>query len=174
MARHTNDRDHLQPPFALRPDDEAFFRRPGPAMPSLLKRLRAAPIFSPIPAFKPIAVGTVAAIAFGLMFDVGPWDTITGRLLGTADAQEALPQTGRVAEPSEADRAALRYFASRGETERLEAELLRLRALYPGWTPPRDLLDPGGEDLELQRIYELVGEQDYGRVGWTDDDHWHQ
>ncbi|UOM35992.1 hypothetical protein [Acuticoccus sp. I52.16.1] len=132
-------------------------------MRSAFRRKSADAPWATAPAFKPIAVGTAAAIAFGFIFDVGPWEAITGRLNNSAGAQEApqLPTANAFAEPSEADRAALRYFAREGATERLEAELRRLRALYPGWTPPRDLLDPQGEDTELQRIYDLVGEQNF-------------
>lgn len=65
------------------------------------------------------------------------------------------------ATPSEADRAALRYFASQGEYDRLEAEMRRLQSLYPTWQPPSDLLSPEGADAELQRIYDLVGQQKY-------------
>ncbi|MCF3931932.1 hypothetical protein L1787_00715 [Acuticoccus sp. M5D2P5] len=112
---------------------------------------------------KPVVLGVTAALMVGFVFDVGPWSAITGRLLGTADAQEALQQrqSSDASVPSEADRAALRYFAREGDVDRLEAELRRLRALYPGWQPPRDLLDPQGEDTELQRMYDLVGEQRY-------------
>ncbi|WP_226573123.1 hypothetical protein [Acuticoccus sediminis] len=106
-------------------------------------------------------MGTAVALAFGFVFDIGPWDAVTGRFNGSADAQEAPQRAGSFAEPSEADRAALRYFAREGSTERLDAELRRLRALYPGWTPPRDLLDPDGEDVELQRLYDLVGDQQF-------------
>jgi tetratricopeptide (TPR) repeat protein len=109
-------------------------------------------------------LGAAAALVVGFVLDIGPWTALTGRLLGTAGAQEAPANTNNqtedvLAQPSEADKAALRYFAREGDVERLEAELRRLRALYPNWTPPRDLLDPQGEDQELQRIYELVGEQ---------------
>src|SRR6188472_4630785 len=37
------------------------------------------------------------------------------------------------------DESALRYFASQGDTRRVNAEIARLRALYPNWTPPSDL-----------------------------------
>jgi len=115
-------------------------------------------------AMRAAVVGASAALVLGFVLDIGPWSTITGRLLGPAGAQETPGRTSRptedvLSQPSEADKAALRYFAREGDVERLEAELRRLRALYPNWTPPRDLLDPQGEDEELQRIYELVGEQ---------------
>lgn len=40
--------------------------------------------------------------------------------------------------PPKVDETALRYFARQGDKRRLEAEIARLRALYPGWTPPED------------------------------------
>jgi tetratricopeptide (TPR) repeat protein len=39
---------------------------------------------------------------------------------------------------SKVDETALRYFARQGDKRRLEAEIARLRALYPDWTPPED------------------------------------
>lgn len=108
---------------------------------------------------RPILMGAVAALVFGFVLDIGPWTAITGKLLGTADAQEVLLDA-ETATPSQADRAALRYFAREGDVERLEAELRRLRALYPDWEPPRDLLEPGGLDEDVQRAYALVGDQE--------------
>ena len=110
-----------------------------------------------------LAVGT--ALIVGVALDLGPLRLAAGQLLSTADAQEVEDEaTGAPierAEPSEADRAALRYFAREGNVDRLDAELRRLRALYPGWQPPRDLLDPQRDDEELAAMWQLVGEQDY-------------
>ena len=39
------------------------------------------------------------------------------------------------------DETALRYYAARGETARVNTELERLARLYPGWTPPLDLFN---------------------------------
>ena len=47
------------------------------------------------------------------------------------------------------DKSALRYFARQGDQRRLDAEIARLRALYPDWVPPADptapeiFVDPG-------------------------------
>ncbi len=38
------------------------------------------------------------------------------------------------------DESALRYFASRGDTARLQVEISRLKALYPDWVPTKDPL----------------------------------
>jgi tetratricopeptide (TPR) repeat protein len=57
------------------------------------------------------------------------------------------------------DETALRYFAAKGDTKRLEAEIARLKALYPAWTPPenplavRELADP-----LLERMWQLYSE----------------
>lgn len=39
------------------------------------------------------------------------------------------------ADMPDVDLSALRYFAARGDTQRLQAEIARLRTLYPNWTP---------------------------------------
>ncbi|MBS7544698.1 tetratricopeptide repeat protein [Ancylobacter oerskovii] len=55
------------------------------------------------------------------------------------------------------DESALRYFASQGDTRRLEAEIARLRALYPDWSPPADLFGPQ-TDPDLERMWTLYAE----------------
>jgi cellulose synthase operon protein C len=57
-----------------------------------------------------------------------------------APAPAAPPQASppAAAQP-QVDESALRYFASQGDTRRVDAEIARLRALYPNWTPPSDL-----------------------------------
>jgi tetratricopeptide (TPR) repeat protein len=55
-------------------------------------------------------------------------------------APAASPQTRPPADSRpQVDESALRYFASQGDTRRVDAEIARLRALYPNWTPPSDL-----------------------------------
>ncbi|MEO1104534.1 MAG: hypothetical protein AAFW98_12505, partial [Pseudomonadota bacterium] len=100
--------------------------------------------------------GITLALALAVALGATPLSALIGTT-GTARAQDTAATD--LSAPSDADRAALRYFAREGDVDRLEAELRRLRALYPNWQPPRDLLDPQGEDLELQRVYDLVGEQ---------------
>lgn len=61
--------------------------------------------------------------------------------------------------PPVVDESALRYFAAQGDTRRLEAELARLKALYPEWKPPADLTSPGSAvDAELERMWKLYSE----------------
>lgn len=63
------------------------------------------------------------------------------------------------------DESALRYFASKGDKARLEAEIARLRALYPNWTPPRDpLAVPQNDDQQLERMWQLYSEARYADV----------
>jgi len=46
------------------------------------------------------------------------------------------------------DEVALRYYVAQKRTDRVEAEIERLRRRHPGWQPPADLwtAEPGGED----------------------------
>ncbi len=173
MVKHSIETYGIQPPLALRPrqpitmDQSAKYiaRSATEATRALPKRYK--------PRLRPLLLGATAALMVGFVFDIGPWSGWTGHLFGTADAQEvparpaAAAANGNGADmavPSEADRAALRYFAREGAVDRLEAELRRLRALYPNWQPPTDLLDPEGEDTELQQVYALVGEQRYAEA----------
>jgi cellulose synthase operon protein C len=60
------------------------------------------------------------------------------------------------------DETALRYFARQGDTERLQREIERLRALYPGWQPPADpLAEDYVPDADIIRIWELFNAGDY-------------
>jgi tetratricopeptide (TPR) repeat protein len=59
------------------------------------------------------------------------------------------------------DETALRYFARQGDERRLQAEIARLSAIYPGWTPPADpLAVDTGADPQLQAIWDLYGAGD--------------
>jgi cellulose synthase operon protein C len=76
---------------------------------------------------------------------------------------------GRPASPpgqaQKVDETALRYFASQGDTRRYEAELARLRALYPEWKPPTDLTSPQPTgDPELERAWKLFAEGKFGEA----------
>ncbi|MBZ6077777.1 tetratricopeptide repeat protein [Microvirga puerhi] len=69
------------------------------------------------------------------------------------------------------DESALRYFASQGDTRRVDAEIARLRALYPDWTPPADLsqLVGGGaggpvSDPEADRLWGLYTENRFSEA----------
>ncbi|TCL68160.1 cellulose synthase [Rhizobium sp. BK251] len=90
-----------------------------------------------------------------------------------AQAEEpAQPDTSEPAEaPAQAqaqpqvDESALRYFASRGDQARLQAEISRLRALYPNWTPPADpLAVPQNSDSQLEAMWRLYSEARYAEL----------
>ena len=63
------------------------------------------------------------------------------------------------------DESALRYFAARGDTARLQAEISRLRTLYPNWTPPADpLASPPSSDPKLESLWQLYAQARYADV----------
>jgi hypothetical protein len=76
---------------------------------------------------------------------------------GTAPAAPATAPAASQRPP--VDESALRYFAAQGDTRRLEAEVARLRALYPDWSPPADLFGAAAQaDAELARMWQLYAE----------------
>ena len=77
---------------------------------------------------------------------------------------QAAGQMDTSVEPAEprVDETALRYFARQGDTKRVQAELERLRSLYPDWEPPTDLLsDDYVPDPDIIRMWELFSQGDY-------------
>jgi hypothetical protein len=58
--------------------------------------------------------------------------------------------------PTLAEESALRYFASQGDRARIQAEIEKLQARYPGWTPPEDLYGAASEvdERPLWALYE--------------------
>ncbi|MBL8574679.1 MAG: hypothetical protein JNM13_13455 [Hyphomicrobiaceae bacterium] len=97
----------------------------APTAPTLAPATTSAIEFAPQPG-KPVAPGTVA---------------------------RAAPEQAAPAEP--VDDSALRYYASQNATQRVEAEIRRLRSLHPGWEPPADLYKPsrGNEEQGLWDLY---------------------
>ncbi len=78
-------------------------------------------------------------------------------LLPSAAAAQAPPARPAGAAPETVDTSALSYYASRHDTARMDAELRRLRSLYPNWQPPADpasLPAPGG-DAAVQPLWDL-------------------
>lgn len=74
----------------------------------------------------------------------------------------AAPAAGQADQP---DLSALRYFAAQGDTARLQAEIARLRSLYPNWTPPDDpLAVPFNGDQKLEAMWQLYSEGRYAEV----------
>lgn len=97
----------------------------------------------------------------------------------TAPAKEVTAKAAAADEP-EVDESALRFFARKGDKARLEAEIARLRALYPEWTPPDDpLADPETVDRKLDAMWQLyadgkfddirkaITERQQAEPGWT-------
>lgn len=65
---------------------------------------------------------------------------------------------------TEVDDRALRFYASRNETARVAAEIRRLRALHPDWTPPQDLFEPGRDDSVEQPLWPLLQEGRFDEI----------
>ncbi len=79
--------------------------------------------------------------------------------------QPAVDTVVTAAMDKKVDESALRYFASRGDTARLQAEISRLKALYPDWTPPKDpLAIPQNEDKQLETMWDLYAQGRYTEV----------
>jgi len=80
-------------------------------------------------------------------------------------AQPVIDTVVTAATVSVVDESALRYFASRGDTARLQAEISRLKALYPDWVPPKDpLAVPQNEDKQLEAMWQLYSQARYAEV----------
>ena len=55
------------------------------------------------------------------------------------------------------DERALRYYAAQKDRKRVEAEIRRLRALNPRWTPPHNLYSPTNTGSDEQPLWDLFG-----------------
>lgn len=75
----------------------------------------------------------------------------------TADPTTAAADVAAAARV-EVDESALRYYAGQNNTARVDAEIRRLRTLYPGWEPPADLYKPGGGRGPDQSLWDLYGQ----------------
>ncbi|PWC34086.1 hypothetical protein [Azospirillum sp. TSO35-2] len=87
-----------------------------------------------------------AALALPIALPPAAWAQANGggRALAPGVKVEVAPAPGSGSAPAagKVDETALRYYARIGDVERLEAEIARLRALDPGWEPPKDLFAP--------------------------------
>ncbi|WP_162559466.1 tetratricopeptide repeat protein [Microvirga sp. 17 mud 1-3] len=86
-----------------------------------------------------------------------------------APPQGPEPNASSASPRRQVDESALRYFASQGDTRRVDAEIARLRALYPDWSPPADLsqLVGGGgvvNDPEVDRLWGLYTENKFSEA----------
>lgn len=98
-----------------------------------------------------------------------PAGTLPVRLTTDAAAEPAAgqqsPATNAPAEAPAVDESALRYFAQQGDLVRLQAEIARLRALYPGWEPPKDPLAAArGGDPRVDALWKLYAQSRYDEV----------
>ncbi|ANL65277.1 tetratricopeptide repeat-containing protein [Rhizobium phaseoli] len=74
-------------------------------------------------------------------------------------------QQGAAPPQPDVDESALRYFASRGDKVRLQAEISRLQALYPNWVPPADPLTvPQNGDKQLEAMWKLYSDGRYAEL----------
>ena len=73
-------------------------------------------------------------------------DPVTRPLIGTT------PLVG--ANGARPDTAALRYYATRGEQGRVQAEIRRLKQLYPGWQQPENIFsDQSSDEKQLWGLF---------------------
>ena len=80
-------------------------------------------------------------------------------------AQQTVAQPTQEPERAPVDESALRYFAQQGDLQRLQAEISRLRSLYPNWTPPANpLAVEDGEDEQLNAMWKAYAEGNYDQV----------
>lgn len=140
---------------------------------------------------KSAVLTTVSVLALASVFvvpilwsvdDVGIDMTTTASTTPPTDKSDRLPADARPYEVAQAempakpsdtqsaaqpvvDQTALRYFARKGDKVRLEAEIARLRALYPDWTPPSDpLAAPDTTDQQLAGMWKLYADGKYDEI----------
>lgn len=106
----------------------------------------------------------VSSISPGRAQSAAPNEGYTPLFAQNTAAPEADPASTAKSQPV-VDETALRYFAAKGDTKRLEAEIARLKVLYPDWTPPADPLaiKPAG-DPELDRMWKLYADGKYAEL----------
>lgn len=83
---------------------------------------------------------------------------VCGLMAGLAAAPIANAQDA----PTQDDLRALIYYSVTGDTEAAAAELRRLRARFPGWTPPDNPAAPtalGPNAEEIDRIYQAIAQK---------------
>ena len=98
-----------------------------------------------------------------------PIDLTKARPAATAEVGPAAAAPGPAARPARnapvVDESALRYFARQGDQRRLDAEIARLKALYPDWVPPADPTAPEiFVDTELDELWQLFSQGEYPEV----------
>lgn len=134
---------------------------------------------------RPLAILPVGLVVLGAVM-VGGGDRLAN-FLGGERLEVTSPLSGRDAEPvsgeetatvvaqadgtapqtqsPKVDETALRYFAAKGDTKRLEAEIARLKALYPNWTPPKNpLAVQPTTDTQIDEMWKLYSEGKFADV----------
>lgn len=66
--------------------------------------------------------------------------------------------------PSLVDESALRFYASRGETARVAAEIRRIKLLQPDWQPPENLFDASDDTEEQRLLWSLFKEERFNEI----------
>jgi tetratricopeptide (TPR) repeat protein len=113
---------------------------------------------------------TIAVLILGFAAIAQQTGTGTNQPPGGVPASPPAPGTPPGAPQPQVDESALRYFASQGDTRRVNAEIARLRALYPNWTPPSDLSQLSGgsgvaaPDPLIERLWNLYREDRIAEV----------
>ncbi|WP_371345127.1 hypothetical protein [Ancylobacter sp. IITR112] len=88
-----------------------------------------------------------------------------GQQLTSPSPAENAGASGEAATAPKVDESALRFFAAQGDSQRLDAEIARLKALYPNWQPPKDLFSPTpDQDPELARLWQLFAEGKFSDI----------
>lgn len=85
-------------------------------------------------------------------------------MLALAVVMAALcPVATSAQDPSAGDLRALRFYYDQGNDEAVQAELRRLQAAHPDWTPPDDIeaLFATSVPTEVGRIYDLIASGDF-------------
>ncbi|OCP04273.1 MULTISPECIES: cellulose synthase [unclassified Ensifer] len=111
------------------------------------------------------AANQEASVAVGSVADKGGRSS-AAHFTEVAQAEKPSEEGASQAKPEPVvDESALRYFAAKGDTARLQAEISRLRSLYPDWVPPADpLAVPRNTDVALETMWRLYSEGRYAEV----------
>lgn len=118
----------------------------------------APPVAAPAPA-PPASSAVPAPAASALAARVAAATAGPSPSSSTAPAAPVKPTT------PQPDETALRTFARQGDTRRLNAEIARLRSLYPAWTPPDDPLKaPVVSDPQIDRLWQLYAAGDFAEL----------
>jgi tetratricopeptide (TPR) repeat protein len=76
-----------------------------------------------------------------------------------------VPEIGPEPEASpRVDESALRFYASRGETARVAAEIRRIKLLHPDWEPPENLFDASDDTKEQRLLWSLFKEERFNEI----------